>query len=231
MNDYISIIKSPHFQKYINEMRGTSHYSDFHLEGDVWSHTCMALNYAKECLSGENELLVSILFHDVGKIHTKNMDFKNHWFYSGNIFKDFMLSFFKNDLKDLFSIYKIIQLHHLDKFPQEIKDNLNLDISYKEFLFLEKLYDANYLGRITDKKINYKNLFKKYQNLEKENFNNESKNINFIEFEELFYKIDNILNTHNKVLILRKKCRNALLFRGEMNDREFLMKLSKSFNH
>jgi len=70
----------------ISKMRKTKHFhsttmSDYHLEDDVWSHTCLCFNHfinTNKRVYYEQDFLiaiiVSIICHDIGKIYTRKID-------------------------------------------------------------------------------------------------------------------------------------------------------------
>ncbi len=225
MISYKTLLKSPSFQKYIRKMREVNHHyqpfgyiNKYHLEGDIWSHTTMVIDYVRNCLkSNDNDLYLISLFHDIGKIYNyqinekkRKIQFINHWFYSGNIFKDYFL---RNSLIDreknipyLFNLYKVIQLHQINKFPQEIKDNLNKDLSFEYFSLLKNLCEADGKGRILDKEIKeigYEKFFEKYLSFKPTEFNNDYQHIHFSKFENIFLEIENqIKNSRFKKIII-----------------------------
>lgn len=226
MIDYRDLLKLPEFHLLIEKMRYTNHhyrppnYIDrYHLEGDVWSHTAMVVDYVMNRLkSDKNDLYIASIFHDVGKIYNHKIDdkerkfqFVNHWFYSGNIFKEFFIENSlvdrKKDIPYMFDLYRIIQLHHIDRIPHYIRDNLNREISFQNFNLLKKLCEANENGRITDRGISlsrHGKLFDKYRDLTEEDFNNGYTNIHFSNSDRIVEDIISFLEERNinKVLIL-----------------------------
>ncbi len=224
MINYKTLLKSPDFKNYVDRMRNVSHHYEpfgyinkYHLEGDIWSHTMMVIDYVKNSIkSRDNNLYLASLFHDIGKIYNYQIDekkkkikFVNHWFYSGNIFRNYFLQRVdrKKYISKLFNLYKIIQLHQINHFPQEIKDNLQIDLSYKDFVCLRNLCDADGNGRILDddiKESGYSKYFLKYNQMSEYDFNNNYLGIYFIDFENIVGTIKNCVETSKfeKIVIL-----------------------------
>jgi predicted kinase len=224
MINYKDLIKSPDFKKYINKMQKVSHHYEpfsyinkYHLEGDIWSHTMMVIDYIQNSLkSSNNDLYLTALFHDTGKTYNyqinekkKKIQFTNHWFYSGNIFRNSFLQKIDRtqDIPYLFNLYRVIQLHQINQFPQEIKDNLNIDLSYKNFKLLKNLCDADEKGRILDdeiKEAGYDKYFIKYSHLSENNFNNSGEGFYFIKFEDTILEIEKLIENSifEKIVIL-----------------------------
>jgi len=60
-----------HILPEVEEMRGVRQPPEFHPEGDVWTHTMLALDIMeKECPDPPVELAMAVLLHDVGKPRT-----------------------------------------------------------------------------------------------------------------------------------------------------------------
>jgi len=144
------------------------HYSKWHLEGDIWTHTQMVIENAERF----NDPIIKIgaLFHDTGKIMSKQLNektgrymYSGHWFKSGNIFREIFLKWLFKKLDGnfkkfniyrmivgefIFKFARIIQLHHYEMFNKQIKDKIfteELDRHEKEILL--KLILADQKGR------------------------------------------------------------------------------------
>ncbi len=222
MVDYIELLKLPEFLLLANNMRKISFHNSgridkFHLEGDVWSHTAMMIDYIKNVLKEEdNNLYIVSIFHDIGKVYSYSFEmksgkvkFKNHWLYSGNIFRDFLL---KHSLVNretetplLFSLFKVIQLHHLNRIPYNITKNLYRDVSYESFELLKNLCLVNQKGRIIERNSfepDYVSLFNAFEEIPKESFNNHNIGINFSNQELIVEMLSESLKNIDRAIIL-----------------------------
>jgi len=139
-------------EPYIERMKETHHDNEWHLEGDVWTHTQMVIDNTTLEIS---ELLA--LFHDVGKIDAKAINertgrvfFPLHWFISGNYFRWLMRDSF--DTYILFSLTRLIQLHHYYQFHKTIREKVfTTELFNEEKEILLDLLLADLKGRIVSK--------------------------------------------------------------------------------
>ena len=60
-----------HFPIYVECMKSTQHDSPWHLEGSIWTHTCMVYSAIKSFRPDSRVLLIAAILHDIGKIQTK----------------------------------------------------------------------------------------------------------------------------------------------------------------
>lgn len=71
------------FPDLVAEMKATEHNSNYHMEGAVWTHTCMVYSYVKAYRPNCKVLLISAILHDLGKLTTQTItdgktSFKGH---------------------------------------------------------------------------------------------------------------------------------------------------------
>lgn len=73
-----------HFPIYVECMKATDHNSPYHLEGSVWTHTCMVYSAIKMFRPDSRVLLIAAILHDIGKIKTKTLNAKGNHSFSGH---------------------------------------------------------------------------------------------------------------------------------------------------
>lgn len=122
-----------HFPIYVECMKSTEHDSSYHLEGSVWTHTCMVYSAIKSFRPDSRVLLIAAILHDLGKIKTKliklngNGSFHSHeglsTFLATDILPLWDLSFSeKRDILNLISLHGVntaqLQIPYLTMFRQ-----------------------------------------------------------------------------------------------------------------
>jgi hypothetical protein len=136
-----------------------------HLEGKVYSHARLMYEELYKLTIDDTDLKRImedlVFYHDSGKPFAREVvekkdkivvRFLNHWTYSGNIFVDIEKD--KYDVKTLFSLYKIIQLHHFrsERYPSFLEGGFLKDLSHNERYLLYLLRHLDSKGRIIGKK-------------------------------------------------------------------------------
>jgi len=154
----IQIIKyfQLHYSDLVKSMKDSNHHLDnknlnpYHLEGDVWTHTMMVLNYAI-INNFSLEVKLAALLHDIGKPKArfikdeKKVTFFNHENIStvlavkilNDFEKHFNLSFNKTMVLELINHHS--DLHRIGYFD----DNKTFFLSQKNRMFLDNKY-TNY---------------------------------------------------------------------------------------
>jgi len=184
------------YPHHVEAMKNTSHHFSkndlnvWHGEGDIWTHTMMALNVAK--MMGYNETVqYSILLHDLGKPYVierneekKRVYFKQHegvsfWF-AIEVIKNLT-----NNVEQIKDVLKLISLHSIifnhnngKKFSKDFIFKFRNDIEFLELL--KQLVISDSMGRfcidLADDRDITKNIFNEdfYEELneETEKFNN-----------------------------------------------------------
>lgn len=167
-----SLIKN-FYQKYpeiISEMKQCDHndseycvFSDWHLEGDVWTHTMMVVSHLKRLVKYSNnpfELIVAGLLHDIGKPLSREFkeDKNKITFYGHSGVSTFIAAGIIKKLVPNFTHDQVIYVLRLINYHQvlfDIRDDSSY-ISIKKFeekfnsmQGVELLHDVNLL-RIAD---------------------------------------------------------------------------------
>lgn len=62
------------FPIYVELMKSTEHSSPYHLEGSVWTHTCMVYSAINSIRPGLSVPLIAAILHDLGKCLVKEVD-------------------------------------------------------------------------------------------------------------------------------------------------------------
>lgn len=157
------------YPELVQEMKSTDHnssffkvYSDWHLEGSVWTHTMMVFSHMKEnCKDSSNwkELMVCALLHDIGKIHARFYDkdkrkvrFFGHagisTFMAKEIVQKLVPEFTKNQL---ICTLRLINYHDI-LFDVRDTDSRNTDLSKSAKIVFDKF--NSYLGANLLKNVN-----------------------------------------------------------------------------
>lgn len=141
----------------VKEMKDSNHHYDewnlnsFHLEGDVWTHTCMVMLQARD-LPMHYETLVAALLHDIGKPmsrevkeETKKVRFFNH----GNISPFLALPILHAGELNLSDnqkrhVCELINLH-TDLFQNLVKDENGIGTPNKKILGRYKNQSENWI--------------------------------------------------------------------------------------
>ncbi|MEI6856543.1 HD domain-containing protein [Psychrilyobacter sp.] len=121
----------------------------FHPEGDVFTHTLMTLDILKPS-ERATDLMIAILFHDIGKNLTQNTNFKGHTKVSREMFLDLIGKF--TDNKKLISSASNLIFYHATPLILMLNDKTNKVTIRKlavqvNILKLLKVYRADVLGR------------------------------------------------------------------------------------
>lgn len=121
----------------------------FHPEGDVFTHTLMTLDILKPC-DRTIDLMIALLFHDIGKNLTQNIRFKGHTKVSRDMFLD-LIDKFTNNKKMISSASNLIFYHATplilmlnNKVNKITIRKLAVQINIPKLL---KVYRADVLGR------------------------------------------------------------------------------------
>ena len=136
----------------------------YHLEGSIWKHTKMVMDKAEGYFPDDEDILISALLHDIGKVKTvkdnpdnQRRSFSNHEaisvFMAGSILKKLGLSQNRR-----IRILKIIGLH--GRLYQYIGDPENIlkvskmfENEIDTFDDVKKFYLCDHEGRITDSSV------------------------------------------------------------------------------
>jgi predicted kinase len=148
---------------HVNEMmNSTHHYSvdrlnPYHLEGDIWTHTCMVVNVAN-LMKYPDVVVASSLLHDLGKPYVREINhdtervyFKNHegvsFWKSIGVVKQLT-----DDAKKRETILKLVALHsvifdnHRDgKFSKDFFKKFRGDEEFLELVKMQVISDS--MGR------------------------------------------------------------------------------------
>ncbi|MFW6312177.1 MAG: hypothetical protein ACOC1K_08085, partial [Nanoarchaeota archaeon] len=148
----------------IKDMRECFHFENnqnpYHLEGDVWSHTCMVINQFFQRKPEERtiEVFLALLCHDIGKIYTRevrkngNVSFFSHSFASIQPCIDF-LHHLKNKgfniSRDTFISVLTIVSNHIDFMRASDYDRVKLS-NFDKDLYRDSIthMKCDHLGRI-----------------------------------------------------------------------------------
>ncbi|MGB6128206.1 MAG: HD domain-containing protein [Psychrilyobacter sp.] len=121
----------------------------FHPEGDVFTHTLMTLDILNPC-DRTMELMITLLFHDIGKNITQNTNFKGHTRASRNMFLNLIDKFTNN--KKLISSASNLIFYHATPLILMLNNKVN-KITIRKLAIkvnipnLLKVYEADILGR------------------------------------------------------------------------------------
>ena len=121
----------------------------FHPEGDVFTHTLMTLDIL-EPSERTRELMIALLFHDIGKNITQNTKFKGHSRASRDMFLDLIDKF--TDNKRLISSASDLIFYHVSPLILMLNNKVN-KITIRKLAVkvnvpkLLKVYKADVLGR------------------------------------------------------------------------------------
>ncbi len=134
-----------------------------HLEGSIWSHTCMVLKEAEKN-KAEDWMKVSCLCHDLGKTIVFEDDFgkqrrrfNNHEGVSVFLARD-VLDTFSDIIKpwDYSRIYNVIANHgslynyfEEGQIPEKFHDKIRAKFTKNQFKDLVEFYEYDHQGRIT----------------------------------------------------------------------------------
>ena len=153
-------------------------FSDWHLEGSVWTHTMMVLSHLKE-ISSSKELFIAGLLHDIGKTETYNFDREKQkvTFYGHPGVSTFMAVEILNQMSNLNSaqkeyILRVINYHDIF-IKNYTEDYISKIASHYILHHLEKLHEADTKGSFSNKqdkglKYDFKAIRKTvYNNLDK----------------------------------------------------------------
>ncbi|WP_028855297.1 HD domain-containing protein [Psychrilyobacter atlanticus] len=121
----------------------------FHPEGDVFTHTLMTLDVLKPS-ERTIELMIALLFHDIGKNITQDTHFKGHTKASRDMFLDLIDKFTNN--KKLISSAADLIFYHVSPLILMLNNKVNkvtirklaVKVSIPKLL---KVYEADVLGR------------------------------------------------------------------------------------
>lgn len=124
-------------------MQRCEHSSPYHQEGSVWTHTCMVYSHIQALHHDNKVLLLSAIFHDVGKVlAAKNIDgkvrFSGHEGYSALAARSALDSFDCTD-QEIIDILNVISLH-----------GVNIS-QLSDIPYLAMFRKADAAGRITNK--------------------------------------------------------------------------------
>ena len=121
----------------------------FHPEGDVFTHTLMALDVLP-IRERDIDIMFAILFHDIGKLETCNNNFKGHTKYSKQKFIEISKRFSLNE-NTVKNIGNLIFYHETplilmlnNKINKSTIKNLS---TYVDIAKLLRVYKADVLGR------------------------------------------------------------------------------------
>lgn len=131
-----------HYPELVKLMQSTYHDSSYHLEGSVWTHTCMVYSHILALHPNNKVLLISALLHDIGKCYTAETingktSFKSHEGVSTMLATD-ILPIFDLTEQEKIDILRVISLH-------------GVNIAQLTIPYLSMFRKADSYGRITDK--------------------------------------------------------------------------------
>lgn len=103
------------FPAIVADMKACEHNSDYHIEGSVWTHTCMVYSYVKALHPDNKVLLLSAILHDIGKIQAHTViegktRFSGHEGYSTFLARDILNRFDCTD-QEIIDILNVVSLH------------------------------------------------------------------------------------------------------------------------
>lgn len=145
----------------LNSMKGVKQNSLYHQEGDVYTHTMLVIQEFSSLLKNvtpslltiydKQKLLITALFHDIGKINTTYFDekdqeyhCKNHGRVGANLFRQLFIE--ENDIKAKEEICFMIK-HHMffHKFDENNKNDLIRLCKIKKSLSFSLFFGFIYL--------------------------------------------------------------------------------------
>lgn len=100
----------------VHEMKVCEHNSSYHMEGSVWTHTCMVYSHVQALHPDNKVLLLSAILHDIGKVLAYRVDennktrFSGHEGYSALVARSFLDDFNCTD-QEIIDILTVISLH------------------------------------------------------------------------------------------------------------------------
>lgn len=121
----------------------------YHPEGDVYTHTLMTLDILKK-EERSLDIMIALLFHDIGKNRTIENRFKGHTRKSQEMFKEVIKKFTNN--KKLIKSASNLILYHGTPLVLMLNDKINKRVIRKLMLNTDipkllKVYKADLLGR------------------------------------------------------------------------------------
>lgn len=131
------------YPKLVADMKACEHVSQYHQEGSVWTHTCMVYSHIQALHPDNKVLLLSAIFHDIGKvIARKEIDgkvrFSGHEGYSTFLSRDLLTKFDCTD-QEIIDILNVISLH-----------GVNIS-QLSDIPYLSMFRKADAAGRVTNK--------------------------------------------------------------------------------
>lgn len=145
--DYFGIIDA--IIPELTKMKGVPQPSEFHMEGDVWEHTLLALQHLPNKISPR--LAWAVLLHDIGKPETietpektgDRIRFNKHYLVGAKIAKQILkrLNFSNKFIND---VYWMIDNHMgIDTLPKMKPSKQKAFLSHDAFLDLFELHKAD----------------------------------------------------------------------------------------
>lgn len=131
-----------HFPLYVETMKATDHNSPYHLEGSIWTHTCMVYSAIKALHPDNKVLLIAAILHDIGKIFTKSINNKGGHSFIGH---EGVSTFLATDILPLFELThqeKLDILHVISLHGVNISQLSNIP-------YLAMFRRADVIGRIS----------------------------------------------------------------------------------
>ena len=114
------------FPAIVADMKACEHNSDYHIEGSIWTHTCMVYTYVQALHPDNKVLLLSAILHDIGKVQAHAVvegktRFFGHEGYSTFLARDILNKFDCTD-QEIIDILNVVSLHgvnvsQLDSIP------------------------------------------------------------------------------------------------------------------
>ncbi len=131
------------YPKLVSDMKACEHNSQYRQEGSVWTHTCMVYSHIQALHPDNKILLLSAIFHDVGKvIASRKIDgkvrFSGHEGYSTFLSRDLLTKFDCTD-QEIIDILNVISLH-----------GVNIS-QLSDIPYLSMFRKADAAGRVTNK--------------------------------------------------------------------------------
>ena len=131
------------YPKLVADMKACEHSSQYHQEGSVWTHTCMVYSHIQALHPDNKVLLLSAIFHDVGKVIARReiegkVRFSGHEGYSTFLSRDLLTKFDCTD-QEIIDILNVISLH-----------GVNIS-QLSDIPYLSMFRKADAAGRVTNK--------------------------------------------------------------------------------
>ena len=103
------------FPAIVADMKACEHNSDYHIEGSVWTHTCMVYTYVQALHPDNKVLLLAAILHDIGKVQAHTViegktRFYGHEGYSTFLARDILNRFDCTD-QEIIDILNVVSLH------------------------------------------------------------------------------------------------------------------------